>query len=87
MPAFYFDYHYVESGGVRIEDPDDTGVELGDREVARREAATALAEIAREVFPSFAYREIGIQIRDGAGRLGVVRMTFEMFEARSGGKK
>ena len=87
MPSFYFDYHFVESGGARIEDPDDTGVELADHTIAQREAAAALVEFARDVFPSLTYSEVGIQVRDRTSCLYRFRIVFEVADTTESGRR
>jgi hypothetical protein len=61
MPRFYFD---VRDGDKFIRD--DDGLEYPDTETARDEAALALAEMAKDVLPGAAIREIAIEVRDEA---------------------
>lgn len=59
MPRYYFD---VRDGHLT---EDDVGIEFDGIEAARDEAARALGEMARDVLPGSAVREIAIQVRDG----------------------
>jgi hypothetical protein len=59
MPLFYFD---VRDGQKLIRD--DDGLEFPNIEAARDEATRALGELARDVLPGRAVREMAIEVRD-----------------------
>ena len=58
MPRYYFD---VRDGHLT---EDDIGLEFDGIEAARDEAARALGEMARDVFPGSVARELAIEVRD-----------------------
>lgn len=62
MPRFHFD---TLDGDKFI--PDEIGVELPTREVARAEATRSLADIARDMSPDSA-RQIVVEVSDDEGR-------------------
>jgi hypothetical protein len=70
MPVYYFDIRVGDSFT-----PDDTGFVLHDLEAAQKEAATALAEMARDVVPTAMVREMAIEVRDEA-KEPLLRTTF-----------
>ncbi len=59
MPRYYFD---SRDNGKLVED--DNGLTFSDIEFCKKEAARALAEIAREVTPGSEQRELSIDVRD-----------------------
>jgi hypothetical protein len=59
MPLFYFD---VRDGQKLIRD--DDGLEFPNIEAARDEATRALGELAKDVLPGRAVREMAIEVRD-----------------------
>lgn len=67
MKRFYFDSC---DGGSFIQD--DQGLELVGIESARDQAVAGLADLARELIPLKAGRELVIEVRDDAGQ-GVLR--------------
>jgi hypothetical protein len=74
MPRYYFD--------VRDDDKvttDDEGVLLDGIETVKKEAATALADIARDVIPGATRRVLTIEVRDDTKRpLLEARLVFEI---------
>jgi hypothetical protein len=68
MPRFYFD---VTSDGRAAPDPD--GLELPSLAVARKEAMTAAAEMAKE--EGACPKDIVIQVRDGTVPVALVRLS------------
>jgi hypothetical protein len=58
-PLFYFD---VRDGHKLMRD--DDGLEFPNIEAARDEATRALGELARDVLPGRAVREMAIEVRD-----------------------
>jgi hypothetical protein len=61
VPLFYFD---VRDGDEFIRD--DEGLEYPDIEIARDEAARALADMAKDALPGPLVREMAIEVRDSA---------------------
>jgi hypothetical protein len=59
MPLFYFD---VRDGHKLMRD--DDGLEFPNIEAARDEATRALGELAKDVLPGRAVREMAIEVRD-----------------------
>ena len=59
VPLFYFD---VRDGQKLMRD--DDGLEFPNIEAARDEATRALGELARDVLPGRAVREMAIEVRD-----------------------
>lgn len=59
MPLYFFD---TRDNDTFIED--DVGVELADLEAVKVEAATALAEMARDVLPGSLQRNLAVEARD-----------------------
>lgn len=62
MPRFYFDI--TDNGRIEI---DDEGAEFPDLEVARKDAANSLVEIAKDALPDGDARDFVIDIREGDG--------------------
>ena len=63
MPLFYFDVRE----GVRFV-PDDVGLEFPDLATAEREAATAAAEIGRDLLPAVRARSVSVEVRNMHGQ-------------------
>lgn len=63
MTRYYFD---TFDGNAKINDCE--GVECASRAAARDEAASALADMARDVLPAGAKRKFMVQIRDEDGK-------------------
>lgn len=61
MPRYYFD---IRDGESFI--PDDEGLEFPSLEEARKHAAIALADMARDIMPNGTKHEIAIEVRDEA---------------------
>jgi hypothetical protein len=59
MPRFYFDVRE----GVQFA-ADDEGLEFPDLDTAEREAATAAAEIGRELLPKGVARCVTVEVRN-----------------------
>jgi uncharacterized membrane protein len=78
MRRFFFD---SRDNGTFTED--DVGVEYGDLEAVKVEAARALAELARDVIPGSTKRELAVEVRDEQGPVLIARMTFEATILRS----
>jgi hypothetical protein len=72
MPHNFFD---TRDDAEFIED--DEGVELPDLEAARVEAATALADFARDVLPGSVRRELAVEVREGDRPLLNAMLHFE----------
>jgi hypothetical protein len=81
MPRFFFDYQLIPDSPTRSP-ADEEGLEFDSTDTALREAATAMAEMARDLLPHLAHREIVIAIRDEAGPVGTARITFELTKSR-----
>ena len=73
MVRYYFD---SRDNDLFLED--DEGYELPSLAVAKRLAAAALAEIARDVFPGPVVRTLTIELRDDTGPLLRISMQFEV---------
>jgi hypothetical protein len=76
MPQYYFDLR--DSTGVLI---DEEGVELRDIDVARQEAARALADMAREALGGDTgqpAQHMTVEVRDNAGPVFQVKFSFEI---------
>jgi hypothetical protein len=71
MPRFYFDF---ENGGNTI---DDEGAEFPNVEAAKREALTALGDVAREFVRSNDEGRVLVRVRDGEGPVLELMATFE----------
>lgn len=78
MPLYFFDTRdnddFVE---------DDVGVEYPDLETVKVEAATALAELARDVLPGSLQRKLAVEVRDEQGPVLMALMTFKAVVLRS----
>lgn len=72
MPWYFFD---TRDDDKFIED--DEGVELADLEAAKALAAVSLAELARDVLPSSAKRELAVEVRDERHPVLKALMHFE----------
>jgi hypothetical protein len=59
MPRFFFDVRE----GVRFT-PDEDGLEFPDLNAAEREAATAAAEIGRDLLPKGVARCVSVEVRN-----------------------
>ncbi|AZO58957.1 MULTISPECIES: hypothetical protein [unclassified Mesorhizobium] len=76
MSRYFFD---TFNGSAHV--TDETGAELDDMQAVRREASTALAEMAAEVVPIEDRLELFVDVRDEAGAPVLkARAIFEMFE-------
>lgn len=62
MPRYYFDIQDGEQFS-----RDEQGMELDGLEAAKREAAAALPDIAREVIPDSGRRDVVVGVRDSHG--------------------
>ena len=63
MPRYYFD---TDDGAEQLRD--EVGLELGDDQAARDEAARGLADMAKEYLPGGApQRNMTVWVRDGSG--------------------
>ena len=82
MPRFFFDYHVVPQQGDSALEPDEEGLVIADAESACTQAIVALTEIAQDLLPRLAHREIGIEIRDDDGLLVKTRIVFEIVKLR-----
>jgi hypothetical protein len=72
MPRFFFD---TRDGDAFLKD--DEGVLLPDLEAARDQAAVSLAELAREVIPGSARRELAVEVSDDRGPVLKALLHFE----------
>ncbi len=72
MPRFYFD---VREGSRFV--PDEEGLEFDSLDAAEREAATAAAEIGRNLLPKGLAREVTIELRN-EHRQRVLTVTVSM---------
>jgi hypothetical protein len=78
MPRYYFDIRDDETLT-----QDDVGIELPSIGEAKVEAATALAEIAKEVFPASAIRTIAFEVRDDRGPVLGAALRFDIHQQRA----
>jgi hypothetical protein len=78
MPVYFFD---TRDNDTFIED--DEGLDLPDTEAAKVAAATSLAELARDVLPGVAKRELAVEVRDDNGSVLKALMKFEAIILRS----
>jgi len=78
MPLFYFD---VRDGQKLMRD--DDGLDFPNIEAARDEATRALGELAKDVLPGRAVREMAIEVRD-EGKVPLLRtvLRFEIERLR-----
>ena len=74
MPRNFFD---SRDNDTYVHDGDGDGVEFEGLEEVKINAATALAELARDVLPGSQRRELAIEVRDEMGPVLVTRLTFE----------
>ena len=72
MARYYFD---TRDNGSFIED--DIGIEFGDFEAVKAQAAVSLAELAREVLPGSIERALSVEVRDSNRPILKDRLTFE----------
>lgn len=72
MPLYFFD---TRDNDDFIED--DLGIDFPDLETVKREAARALAELARDVIPGSLKRKLAVEVRDEQGPVLRAIMTFE----------
>lgn len=72
MPLYFFD---TRDNDNFIED--DHGIEFPNLEAVKREAARALAEIARDVLPGSMKHNLAVEVRDEQGPVLKALMTFE----------
>jgi hypothetical protein len=77
MARYYFD---VRDNDTFIED--DVGVELPSLEIVKRDAAKALAEIARDVLPGSVVRTLTVEVRDDTGPILKAILRFEVEHVR-----
>jgi hypothetical protein len=76
MHRYYFDWH----DGTRVM-RDEDGLELLDRDAARREAAQGLVDLTKDALPSTEKRELGITVRDESGQqIFTTSIVFEVKE-------
>ena len=74
MPLFYFD---VREGPKLT--PDEDGLEFPDLDAAEREAATAAAEMGRDLLPRGDARDITVEVRNEYGQqVLTVRVAMEI---------
>jgi hypothetical protein len=73
MPRYYFDHRDNDRFS-----PDHLGSDLPSFEEAKLEAARALAELARDVFPGSAVRTLAIEVRTESGPVLRVSLRFEI---------
>ncbi len=74
MPRFYFD---TREGPTFI--PDEEGLEFPDLDAAEREAATAAAEMGRDLLPRGDARDITVEVRNEHGQqVLTVRVAMEI---------
>ncbi|PBC01789.1 hypothetical protein CK220_24465 [Mesorhizobium sp. WSM3860] len=74
MAIFFFD---IYDTGETILDPE--GVELDGIDAATDEAARALIEMANDIVPDGAWRDLAIKVRDAEGQeVAHVRITVEV---------
>ena len=78
MPLYFFD---TRDNDVFIED--DVGVDYGNLEAVKSEAARSLAELAREVLPGSLKRVLIVEVRDALGPVLKAIMTFEALVLRT----
>ena len=69
--------YFFDSRDAEIFIRDDEGLEFPDLETVKAEAARALAELARDVLPASAKRELAIEVRDENGPVLLAVMRFE----------
>ncbi len=72
MPLFFFD---TRDDAEFIED--DVGLELADIEEAKVQAATSLADLARDVLPCSVRREMSVEVREGSRPVLNAMLHFE----------
>jgi hypothetical protein len=72
MPLYFFD---TRDNDTFIED--DIGLELPDLEAVKIEAATALAELARDVLPGSLQRDLAVEARDESQPVLKAKLRFE----------
>jgi hypothetical protein len=77
MARYYFDHRDNDRFF-----PDDEGTELPDLAAARSDAATTLAEIAKDVIPGSEQRTLTIEVRDDNGPIFATRLVFEVVRMR-----
>ncbi|QND58007.1 DUF6894 family protein [Mesorhizobium huakuii] len=74
MPLYFFDFSDTGESY-----PDTVGTGLISFDAAKDEAVRALMEMAREMLPDGAYRELTFKVRDETGRqLVQVTIKFEL---------
>ena len=56
---------------------DDIGIEYSSLEAVKREAARALADMARDVIPGSMRRNLAVEVRDDQGPVLKAVMSFE----------
>ena len=78
MALYFFDIRDSDSF-----DEDDRGLGLPDLDAAKAQAATTLAELARDVIPGSWKRELAINVRDERGPVLKVQMTFKAMLLRT----
>ena len=72
MHCYFFDTRDNEAF---IED--DVGVELPDLEAVKVQAATSLAELARDVLPGSLRRDLAVEVRDERQPVLKAKLRFE----------
>ena len=77
MPRYYFDSRDNDSFLL-----DDEGFEHPCFEAAKRTAARALVELARDVLPGSVVRTLAIEVRDDARPLFKASLQFEVEQVR-----
>ena len=69
---YFFD---TQDNGTFIRD--DVGIELGDIEAVKDQAALSLAELAQEVLPGTMHRVISVEVRDAVQPILRNVLTYE----------
>jgi hypothetical protein len=78
MALYFFD---TRDNEIFMED--DIGLELPDIEAVKAEAASSLAELARDVLPGSLKRELAVEVRDHDGPVLDALMKFEAIILRA----
>lgn len=79
MPRFDFDTRDNDDFGA-----DDTGLDLPSVQIAKEEAAKALADLARDVLPAAVVRTLSVEVRDDEGPVLRASLRFEVEHVRAG---
>ncbi|WP_260600070.1 DUF6894 family protein [Sphingomonas endolithica] len=78
MALYFFD---TNDGDIFMED--DVGTEYSDLALVKVDAATTLAEIARDAVSKSVRRELSVAVRDELGPVLLTRMMFETIVLRN----